>query len=88
MLNFQNDDNSASSGSNNESSSNAEELGSESSSSDNSSEYSDWIADNGDALEPPKRSKRKPVQKRSATPPSDSDRRKNQRPKTKKVNIK
>lgn len=77
-------DNTGSSGSNNESSSNAEEMCTDSdSSSDSSSEYSDWMADHGECLEPPKRSKRKRVQKRPVTPPSDSDRRRSQRPKKK-----
>lgn len=50
---------------------------------DSSTEYSDWIADHGLSLEPPKRSKRKPVKKRSVTPPSETDRRRSRRPKKK-----
>lgn len=74
----QNPENSGTSGS---SEASEEELCSDSSSSDSSSEYSDWIADHGENLEPPKRSKRKPVQKRPDTPPSDAeDRRRSQRP--------
>ncbi|XP_044740544.1 bromodomain and WD repeat-containing protein 3 isoform X3 [Chrysoperla carnea] len=44
-----------------------------SSSDSESSGYSDWVADHGETLEPPKRSKRKPVKKRPLTPPSDTD---------------
>lgn len=82
---FDNDNpTSVSSASSNSNDSSAEEdISSDSSSSDPSSEYSDWIADHGLNLEPPKRSKRKPVKKRSVTPPSDSDRRRSQRPKKK-----
>ncbi|GLV31866.1 BRWD3 [Carabus blaptoides fortunei] len=51
-----------------------EDLKSSSSSSDTeSSGYSDWVADHGVTLEPPKRSKRKPVKKRPLTPPTDED---------------
>lgn len=48
-----------------------EDLASDSDS-DESSEYSDWIADHGVSLEPPKRSKRKRVPRKlssSPTPP-------------------
>lgn len=38
-----------------------------------SSGYSDWVADHGVTLEPPKRSKRKPVKKPPRTPSSDPD---------------
>ncbi|XP_011162535.1 PH-interacting protein isoform X2 [Solenopsis invicta] len=54
---------------------------------ESSTEYSDWIADHGLNLEPPKRSKRKPVKKRSVTPPSDTDRRRSSRPKKKRLPI-
>ncbi|KAJ8679018.1 hypothetical protein QAD02_014805 [Eretmocerus hayati] len=77
---FENPDNTASSASSDEASSN-DGMSSASSDSDPSSEYSDWIADHGETLEPPKRSKRKPVKKRPATPPSDSERRRSQRSK-------
>lgn len=56
---------------------------SDSSTSESSTEYSDWIADHGLNLEPPKRSKRKPVKKRSLTPPSETDKRRSRRPKKK-----
>ncbi|XP_012278096.1 PH-interacting protein isoform X2 [Orussus abietinus] len=85
---FENPDNGATSGSSassnsNDSTAQEEDMSSDSSTSDSSSEYSDWIADHGLNLEPPKRSKRKPVKKRSVTPPSESDRRRSQRPKKK-----
>lgn len=85
---FDNIDNEAMSGSSSSSndSSAHEELSLDSSSSESSSEYSDWIADHGLNLEPPKRSKRKPVKKRSVTP-TDSQRRTNQRPKKKIVTV-
>ncbi|EGI63952.1 PH-interacting protein [Acromyrmex echinatior] len=54
---------------------------------ESSTEYSDWIADHGLNLEPPKRSKRKPVKKRSVTPPSETDRRRSRRPKKKGIQI-
>lgn len=54
---------------------------------DSSTEYSDWMADHGFNLEPPKRSKRKPVKKRSVTPPSGSDRRRSSRRPKKKVSV-
>lgn len=60
---------------------------SDSSTTDSSTEYSDWIADHGLSLEPPKRSKRKPVKKRSITPPSDSDRRRLSRRPKKKASV-
>ncbi|XP_015116795.1 bromodomain and WD repeat-containing protein 3 [Diachasma alloeum] len=57
-------------------------------SSDTSSVYSDWIAEHGVNLEPPKRSKRKPVQKkRSPTPPTDSEVRRSQRPRKKVIHL-
>lgn len=46
------------------------DLGSDSNSDDDSSEYSDWIADHGAILEPPKRSKRKRVPKKLSPSPS------------------
>lgn len=55
-----------------DSSANSPDLGSDSDSDDDSSEYSDWIADHGAMLEPPKRSKRKRVPRKltpSPTPP-------------------
>lgn len=49
-------------------------LSGSSSSETESSEYSDWIADQpGVNLEPPKRSKRKPVQRRCYSPPHQND---------------
>ncbi len=55
---------SASDRNNDDSTAREEDLGSSSSSSDSeSSEYSDWIADAGVNLEPPKRSRRRPVKK-------------------------
>lgn len=38
-----------------------------------SSDYSDWVANHQTTLEPPKRSKRKPVQNRSYSPSSSND---------------
>lgn len=72
----ENDDVSASnsSTSSDESTAIEEDLKSSSSSSDTeSSGYSDWVADHGVTLEPPKRSKRKPVNKRPLTPPTDEE---------------
>lgn len=85
---LQNPDNAATTGSSassnsNDSTAHEEDLCSDSSTSESSTEYSDWIADHGLNLEPPKRSKRKPVKKRSLTPPSDMDRRRNRRPRKK-----
>ncbi|XP_076177700.1 bromodomain and WD repeat-containing protein [Ptiloglossa arizonensis] len=85
---FENLDNAGTTGSSassnsNDSTAHEEDLCSDSSTSDSSTEYSDWIADHGLNLEPPKRSKRKPVKKRSLTPPSDTDRRRSRRPKKK-----
>ncbi|XP_066999443.2 bromodomain and WD repeat-containing protein 3 [Anabrus simplex] len=57
---------------NDDSTAREEDLNSSSSTSDTeSSEYSDWIADAGVNLEPPKRSKRRPVKKPTPSPPSD-----------------
>lgn len=53
-----------------------EDLKSSSSSESESSGYSDWVADHGVTLEPPKRLKRKPVKKRPQTPVSDEDKKK------------
>ncbi|XP_017883326.1 PH-interacting protein isoform X2 [Ceratina calcarata] len=85
---FENPDNvgtsaSSASSNSNDSTAHEEDLCSDSSTSDSSTEYSDWIADHGLSLEPPKRSKRKPVKKRSLTPPSDADRKRNTRPRKK-----
>ncbi|KAK6636696.1 hypothetical protein RUM43_010358 [Polyplax serrata] len=52
------------------------DLGSESDSDENS-EYSDWIADHGVSLEPPKRSRRKRVPRKISPSPSPPPRRKN-----------
>ncbi|XP_029164784.1 PH-interacting protein isoform X2 [Nylanderia fulva] len=71
----------------NDSTAHEEDLCSDSTTTDSSTEYSDWMADHGLNLEPPKRSKRKPVKKRSVTPPSDTDRRRSKRPKKKGVQI-
>lgn len=76
---------SSASSNSNDSSADEADICSDSSSSNASSEYSDWMADHGVNLEPPKRSKRKPVKKRSVTPQSDTDRRRSQRPKKKIV---
>ncbi|XP_076220915.1 bromodomain and WD repeat-containing protein isoform X2 [Nomia melanderi] len=89
---FENPDNGGTTGSSassnsNDSTAHEEDLCSDSSSSESSTEYSDWIADHGLNLEPPKRSKRKPVKKRSLTPPSDTDRRRSRRPKKKAVPV-
>nr|XP_033340123.1 PH-interacting protein [Megalopta genalis] len=89
---FENADNGGTTGSSassnsNDSTAHEEDLCSDSSSSESSTEYSDWIADHGLNLEPPKRSKRKPVKKRSLTPPSDTDRRRSRRPKKKAVSV-
>lgn len=70
----------------NDSTAHEEDLCSDSTTTDSSTEYSDWMADHGLNLEPPKRSKRKPVKKRSVTPPSDVDKRRSKRPK-KKVSV-
>ncbi|XP_015599493.1 PH-interacting protein isoform X2 [Cephus cinctus] len=78
---------SSASSNSNDSTAHEEDLCSDSSTSDSSSEYSDWIADHGLNLEPPKRSKRKPVKKRSVTPPSDTDRRRSQRPRKKILTV-
>lgn len=57
-----------------------EDIKTSSSSSDSeSSGYSDWVADHGVTLEPPKRSKRKPVKKRPLTPLSDDDKKRSTR---------
>ncbi|KAK0089616.1 hypothetical protein PV325_006326 [Microctonus aethiopoides] len=87
--NIDNSGMSASSMSNNsnDSTANEEDMSSDSTTSDSSSEYSDWIADHGLNLEPPKRSKRKPVKKQPGTPPNDSEKRKNQRPKKKAITV-
>lgn len=77
--------NTSASSNSNDSSADEADICSDSSSSNPSSEYSDWMADHGVNLEPPKRSKRKPVKKRSVTPQSDTDRRRSQRPKKKIV---
>lgn len=53
-----------------DSSANLPDLGSDSDSDDDSSEYSDWIADHGAMLEPPKRSKRKRVPRKLTPSPS------------------
>lgn len=53
-----------------------EDLKSDSDSESESSGYSDWVADHGVTLEPPKRSKRKPVKKRPPTPQTDDDKKK------------
>nr|XP_003706685.1 PREDICTED: PH-interacting protein isoform X1 [Megachile rotundata] len=87
---FENPDNggttgSSSSSNSNDSTAHEEDLCSDSSTSESSTEYSDWIADHGLNLEPPKRSKRKPVKKRSLTPPSDADKRRSRRPKKKDI---
>lgn len=71
----------------NDSTAHEEDLCSDSTTTDSSTEYSDWMADHGLNLEPPKRSKRKPVKKRSVTPPSDVDRRRSKRPKKKGIQI-
>ncbi|KAL0133738.1 hypothetical protein PUN28_001006 [Cardiocondyla obscurior] len=87
---FENPDNagtSASSASSNSDSSAHEEDMCSDSTTESSTEYSDWIADHGLSLEPPKRSKRKPVKKRSVTPPSETDRRRSRRPKKKGIPI-
>ncbi|XP_014221198.1 bromodomain and WD repeat-containing protein 3 isoform X1 [Trichogramma pretiosum] len=77
-------ENEASASSESSNSSNEDGLSSDSPSSDSSDEYSDWIADHGEILEPPKRSKRKRVERRSETPPSDAETKKrNQRPRKK-----
>ncbi|KZC10837.1 PH-interacting protein, partial [Dufourea novaeangliae] len=76
---------SSASSNSNDSTAHEEDLCSDSSTSESSTEYSDWIADHGLNLEPPKRSKRKPVKKQSLTPPSDTDRRRSRRPKKKAV---
>ncbi|KAL2733024.1 PH-interacting protein [Vespula maculifrons] len=78
---------SSASSNSNDSTANEEDLCSDSSSSECSTQYSDWIADHGLNLEPPKRSKRKPVKKRSLTPPSDTDRRRNKGRTAKKAYI-
>ncbi|XP_053988016.1 PH-interacting protein [Hylaeus volcanicus] len=78
---------SSASSNSNDSTAHEEDLCSDSSTSDSSTEYSDWIADHGLNLEPPKRSKRKPVKKRSLTPPSDTDRRRSKRPKKKPLPV-
>ncbi|XP_024885471.1 PH-interacting protein isoform X2 [Temnothorax curvispinosus] len=78
---------SASSASSNDSTAHEEDMCSDSSTTDSSTEYSDWIADHGLSLEPPKRSKRKPVKKRSVTPQSETDRRRSRRPKKKGIQI-
>ncbi|KAG7201707.1 hypothetical protein KM043_004433 [Ampulex compressa] len=89
---FENPDNGGTSGSSassnsNDSTAHEEDLCSDSSTSDSSTEYSDWIADHGLNLEPPKRSKRKPVKKRSLTPPSETDRRRSRRPRKKIMTV-
>ncbi|XP_020710625.2 PH-interacting protein isoform X2 [Athalia rosae] len=89
---FENPDNvdvtgSSASSNSNDSSAHEEDMCSDTSSSESSSEYSDWIADHGVNLEPPKRSKRRPVKKRSVTPPSESDRRRSQRPRKKIIPV-
>lgn len=89
FVSLQNPDNVGTSGSSassnsNDSTAHEEDLCSDSTTTYCSTEYSDWIADHGLNLEPPKRSKRKP-KKRTLTPSSDTDRRRSRRPK-KKVN--
>ncbi|EFN89603.1 PH-interacting protein isoform X2 [Harpegnathos saltator] len=89
---FENPDNvgtsaSSASSNSNDSTAHEEDLCSDSTTTDSSTEYSDWIADHGLNLEPPKRSKRKPVKKRSLTPPSDTDRRRSRRPKKKEIPV-
>ncbi|XP_011687322.1 PREDICTED: PH-interacting protein isoform X3 [Wasmannia auropunctata] len=85
---YENGGTSASSDSNNSNDSTAhEEDMCSDSTTDSSTEYSDWIADHGLNLEPPKRSKRRPVKKRSVTPPSETDRRRSRRPKKKAIPI-
>ncbi|XP_069680733.1 bromodomain and WD repeat-containing protein 3 isoform X4 [Periplaneta americana] len=67
-----------------DSSAHSEDLGgsSDSSTSDSeSSEYSDWIADAGVNLEPPKRSKRRPAPKQP--PPTETDENRRRTPRTK-----
>lgn len=52
---------------------NEDMLSGSSSSEEESSDYSDWVADKpGPNLEPPKRSKRKPVERRNISPSSDA----------------
>ncbi|XP_011333353.2 PH-interacting protein isoform X2 [Ooceraea biroi] len=91
---FENLDNPATSASSTSSNSNdstarEEDMCEDSSSTESSTEYSDWIADHGVNLEPPKRSKRKRVKRRSRTPsrtpPSDTDRRRSKRPKKRHI---
>lgn len=59
-----------------DSTANSEDLGTESDS-DESSEYSDWIADHGVSLEPPKRSKRRRVPRKPSPTPSPPPKKKN-----------
>ncbi|KAH0540030.1 hypothetical protein KQX54_011392, partial [Cotesia glomerata] len=71
----------------NDSSAHEEDLCSDTTTSDTSSEYSDWIADHGLHLEPPTRSKRKPMNKRSVTPSTDLNKQRNQRLKKKLMTV-
>nr|CAD7196832.1 unnamed protein product [Timema douglasi] len=71
---------------NNDSTAREEDLGSSSSSSGSeSSEYSDWIADAGVNLEPPKRVHRRPIKKRP--PSSDTETKKPRGRQKKEVNV-
>lgn len=62
-----------------------EDLKSSSSSETESSGYSDWVADHGVTLEPPKRSKRKPVSRKPVKVTFTSDEDKKRPVRTKKV---